>query len=87
MAAPVVNWGDGAIGGSVRAWLKRAGHDVTFVDVVGDHVTAIENPAHLLRISGLVEKFTITAPAWLPAGGSGIIPDHVLQLAKRSAAR
>jgi 2-dehydropantoate 2-reductase len=71
MAVPILVWGAGAIGGSVGAWLKRAGHDVTFVDVVPDHVAAIENPAHGLRITGPVEAFTITAPALLPAAVSG----------------
>ena len=45
---PILIWGAGAIGGSVGAWLKRAGHDITFVDVVADHVAAIRDagPAH-----------------------------------------
>jgi ketopantoate reductase len=59
MAAPVLIWGTGAIGGSVGAWLKRAGHEVTFVDVVPDHVAAFENPAHGLQITGPVEAFTV----------------------------
>ncbi len=33
MPERILIWGAGAIGGSVGAWLKRAGHDVTFVDV------------------------------------------------------
>lgn len=74
MAAPVLIWGAGAIGGSVGAWLKRAGHDVTFVDVVADHVAAIKNPAHGLRITGPVEEFTVTTPARLPAEVSGKWP-------------
>jgi 2-dehydropantoate 2-reductase len=71
MAPPILIWGAGAIGGSVGAWLKRAGHDVTFVDVVPDHVAAIENPARGLRITGPVEGFTIVAPALLAAAVSG----------------
>lgn len=74
MPAPVLIWGAGAIGGSVGAWLKRAGHDVTFVDVVPDHVAAIQNSAHGLRITGPVEEFTITAPARMPAEVSGKWP-------------
>ena len=58
MAAPILIWGAGAIGGSVGAWLKRAGHDVTFVDVVPEHVAAIRDPAHGLRITGPVEQFS-----------------------------
>jgi len=64
MPARILIWGAGAIGGSVGAWLRRAGHDVTFVDVVADHVASIRN--HGLRITGPVEAFTITAPAYLP---------------------
>jgi 2-dehydropantoate 2-reductase len=74
MAAPILIWGAGAIGGSVGAWLKRADHEVTFVDVVADHVAAIENPAHGLRITGPVETFTVTAPARLPAEVCGKWP-------------
>ena len=64
-------WGAGAIGASVGAWLKRAGHDVTFVDVVAEHVAAMRNPAHGLRITGPVEEFSVTAPAFTPAELSG----------------
>ena len=48
MADRILIWGAGAIGGSVGAWLKRAGHDITFVDVVPEHVAAIRGagPAH-----------------------------------------
>ncbi|HUB15432.1 MAG TPA: 2-dehydropantoate 2-reductase N-terminal domain-containing protein [Acetobacteraceae bacterium] len=66
MAAPILVWGAGAIGGSVGAWLTRAGHDVTFVDVVAEHVAAIRDPARGLRIIGPVEQFTVTAPAFTP---------------------
>ena len=34
MAEPVVIWGSGAIGGTIGAYLRRAGRDVLFVDVV-----------------------------------------------------
>lgn len=56
--------GAGAIGGTVGAYLVRAGHDVTFVDVVPDHVAAIR--AHGLRIEGPIDAFTVQAPAHLP---------------------
>ena len=48
MAERILIWGAGAIGGSVGAWLKRAGHDISFVDVVPEHVAAIRGtgPAH-----------------------------------------
>lgn len=61
---PILIWGAGAIGGSIGAWLKRAGHDVTFVDVVPEHVAAITGDG--LRITGPVEQFKVTAPAFLP---------------------
>jgi 2-dehydropantoate 2-reductase len=64
MPERVLIWGAGAIGGSVGAWLKRAGHDVTFVDVVREHVAAISGPG--LRITGPVEEFTVAAPAFTP---------------------
>lgn len=71
MAAPILIWGAGAIGGSAGAWLKRAGHDVSFVDVVPEHVAAIRDPSHGLRITGPVEQFGVTAPAFTPAELSG----------------
>jgi len=60
----ILIWGAGAIGGTVGAYLKRAGHAVTFVDVVPEHVAAIRGPG--LRIRGPVEDFTVQAPALLP---------------------
>jgi len=33
-------WGAGAIGGTLGAYLARAGHDITFVDVDGKTGTA-----------------------------------------------
>ena len=47
-----------------RAWLKRAGHDISFVDVVPEHVAAISGDG--LRITGPVEQFTVAVPAFLP---------------------
>ncbi len=61
----VLIWGAGAIGGAVGAFLARAGHDVTFVDIVPDHVAAIRGPG--LRITGPVAAFSVSAPAALPA--------------------
>jgi 2-dehydropantoate 2-reductase len=60
----ILVWGAGAIGGSVGAWLRHAGHDVTFVDVVAEHVAAIQ--ANGLQIIGPVEQFSIAAPAFTP---------------------
>jgi 2-dehydropantoate 2-reductase len=64
MAEPVVIWGAGAIGGTIGACLRRAGHEVLFVDVVPEHVEAIA--AGRLRIEGPVADFTIGGPAALP---------------------
>ncbi|MCG7360867.1 NAD(P)-binding domain-containing protein [Roseomonas sp. ACRSG] len=64
MAEPVVIWGSGAIGGTIGACLRRAGHEVLFVDVVPEHVEAIA--ADRLHIEGPVVDFTIGGPALLP---------------------
>ncbi len=64
MPERILIWGAGAIGGSVGAWLKRAGHDVTFVDVVPEHVAAIRGQG--LRITGPVERFSVIAAASKP---------------------
>ena len=64
MAPPILIWGAGAIGGSAGAWLKRAGHDVTLRRCRAEHVAAISDPSHGLRITGPVEQFTVTAPAF-----------------------
>ncbi len=68
--ARVLVWGAGAIGGSVGAWLRRAGHDITFVDVVADHAAAIAGPG--LRITGPVEEFSVRAPAFTPDTVEGV---------------
>jgi 2-dehydropantoate 2-reductase len=61
---PILIWGAGAIGGTIGAYLVRAGHPVIFVDIVPEHVAAIGGPG--LRIEGPVEEFTVTAPAFTP---------------------
>jgi len=67
MAAPTrcLVWGAGAIGGTLGAFLARAGHDVTLVDTVAEHVDA--SNASGLRITGPVAEFTVRAPAFTPA--------------------
>ena len=62
--ARILIWGAGAIGGTAGAYLKRAGHDITFVDVVEDHVQAIRTSG--LKITGPVDQFTVVAPAFTP---------------------
>jgi 2-dehydropantoate 2-reductase len=43
--------GAGAIGGTLGAFLTQGGHDVTVVDIVREHVNAINS--HGIRISGV----------------------------------
>lgn len=62
-------WGAGAIGGSLGAYLTRAGHDVTLVDQVDDHVAAINQAG--LRITGPIAEFSVRAPAFTPNTLSG----------------
>jgi len=57
-------WGAGAIGGTLGAYLVRAGHDVTMVDVVAEHVDAINERG--LRVTGPIDEFTVRAPAFTP---------------------
>ncbi len=66
----ILIWGAGAIGGSVGAYLARAGHDITFVDIDAAHVAAIN--ASGLRIVGPVEAFTAHAPAFTPGAVTGV---------------
>lgn len=66
---PILIWGAGAIGGTIGAFLRRAGHDVAFVDVVEEHVAAIA--AGRLAISGPVASFTTGGPAFTPTTLAG----------------
>lgn len=60
----ILIWGAGAIGGTLGAYLIRSGHDIHFVDVVEDHVQAINSTG--LTITGPVDEFTVAATASLP---------------------
>ena len=62
-------WGAGAIGGTLGAHLARAGHDVTVVDVVADHVDAIDRDG--LQITGPIATFTVRVPACTPESLDG----------------
>ena len=62
-------WGAGAIGGTLGAYLARAGHDVTLVDNVEEHVAAIGRSG--LRVSGPIADFTVRVPALTPAALAG----------------
>jgi 2-dehydropantoate 2-reductase len=72
-------WGAGAIGGTIGAHLVRAGHDVTFVDRVGEHVAAIRSRG--LRITGPIAEFVSRTPAFTPGELRGTFP-HVLLAVK-----
>ncbi|MEZ5291275.1 MAG: 2-dehydropantoate 2-reductase [Vicinamibacterales bacterium] len=69
-------WGAGAIGGTLGAYLVRAGQDVTFVDAAEDHVAAITGRG--LRVTGPLDEFTVRAPAFTPSALSGTWPEIVL---------
>ncbi|MGE0813217.1 MAG: ketopantoate reductase family protein [Vicinamibacterales bacterium] len=69
-------WGSGAIGGTLGAYLVRAGRDVTFVDTAVDHVEAITG--HGLRVTGPLDEFTVRAPAVTPSALSGTWPEIIL---------
>lgn len=62
--AAVVIWGSGAIGGTIGAYLARAGQEVLFVDAERTHVDAIRTRG--LTIEGPVDRFTASAPAVTP---------------------
>ncbi len=63
-------WGAGAIGGTVGAYLVRAGHPVLFVDQDAAHVAAMNEGG--LRIEGPIETFTVPATAVLPTAVDGV---------------
>ena len=65
----IVIWGAGAIGGTLGAYLIRAGHDILFVDIVEEHVNAINQSG--LIIKGPVDEFAVPAEAILPDRLSG----------------
>ncbi len=66
---PILIWGAGAIGGTLGAYLIRAGHDILFVDIVEDHVRAIERQG--LRIKGPIDEFKVAATATMPGDLTG----------------
>ena len=72
----ILIWGAGAIGGTLGAFLKQAGHDITFADTEADHVAAIRDPARGLRVTGPNVAVHITAPALTPDVLDGVW-DHI----------
>ncbi len=73
---PILIWGAGAIGGTLGAYWKRAGLDVTLVDQVAEHVEACRTAG--LAITGPVEEFRQVVPALTPAEVKGQWPIIVL---------
>jgi 2-dehydropantoate 2-reductase len=69
-------WGAGAIGGTLGAHLARAGLDVTFVDVVAEHVGAINHRG--LELTGPIDAFRVRAPAFTPEALRGTWDEIVL---------
>jgi 2-dehydropantoate 2-reductase len=61
---PVLVWGAGAIGGTIGAYLVRAGEEVLFVDAAADHVAAMCGTG--LAIEGPIEQFSVPVRAVLP---------------------
>jgi 2-dehydropantoate 2-reductase len=62
--SPILVWGAGAIGGTVGAFLVRAGLDVLFVDNAEDHVLAMQREG--LSIEGPLEEFNVAVQAITP---------------------
>src|SRR4051812_8487199 len=69
-------WGAGAIGGTLGAYLARAGGDVTLVDTVVEHVDAIARDG--LRLTGPIDEFTVRVPAFTPQMLNGTWDEIIL---------
>jgi 2-dehydropantoate 2-reductase len=72
----ILVWGAGAIGGTIGAYLGRAGHDVTLVDRAADHIAAIERNG--LSIVGPIEEFTVRLKSATPERAPGQFPTIIL---------
>ena len=60
----LVIWGAGAIGGTIGAYLSRAGKDPLLVDADADHVAAMNGTG--LKITGPIEEFATPVRAAMP---------------------
>ena len=76
MSGSILIWGAVAIGGTLGAYLARAGEEVLLVDVEAQHVAAINE--HGLTIEGPVENFTQALTAKLPADVAGTFKTVIL---------
>ena len=68
-AGPILVWGTGAIGGTVAAYLARAGLHVHAVDSDEAHVAAVRRDG--LRITGPIESFSQPLPIDPPESVTG----------------
>jgi len=75
----VVIWGAGAIGGTIGAYLARAGAAPLLVDTDAAHVAALN--ANGLRITGPIEEFSANVRAVTPDQVKGPLR-HVLLAVK-----
>src|SRR3954465_552827 len=69
-------WGAGAIGGTLAAYLARAGGDISVVDTVVEHVDAVVRDG--LRVTGPIDEFTVRVPAFTPQTLSGLWAEIIL---------
>ncbi len=77
----VLSVGAGAVGGTIAARLRRAGHDITVFDSNADHVALLREPG--LVVEGLDDGVPVTLDA---ATSLGDAPPDLVLLAVRSAA-
>jgi len=64
MKDTIVIWGAGAIGGTIGAFLTRAGHDVLMVDVVQEHVDRMQSDG--IEVEGPIDAFSTPVRAVTP---------------------
>ena len=76
MSEPILIWGAGAIGGTLGAYWARAGHNVLFVDVVGEHVGICAGDG--LVIEGPAGNFRQRVPGVTPENLQGVFSRIVL---------
>lgn len=68
-ADPILIWGAGAVGGTLGAYMARAGEDVVMVDIVAEHVAAMNKDG--LTLEGPVEAFNQPMKAFTPTQLTG----------------
>ncbi len=76
MSEPLLIWGAGAIGGTLGAYMARAGQKVLMVDTVAEHVAACRTEG--LAITGPVEAFRQVVDAVTPEELEGTFSRIVL---------